>query len=241
MNEFHVSQPETNKEINMTNTAAIKVTFSSTDAVITIEKDKLEARRLWYSKKETSSMRREYMVLSKHFNRLTQQQHYKKEDLIGLEDAKVTKERWSKRKLALQSILLEQAIHRALKLDDPTKIATIAEGYSKQACTQALQRAKNISPTLDDDSISSLVSEISAAEIIKNSSTASTKQLKPTETPPPDITFRRAPKAVAPNCYVDLKGELPQPANHKDLQRKELDDTLRFARLAASRVRRTSE
>lgn len=136
----------TNRQIDTLHCRRV-VTFCDTITLIPTRKDQTTTTplsQLWYSKKESSCMRRECAVFSKHYKRLCERASFNQDELLGLEDATLSRQRISLRKLTVQSILLQQGIHRALHVEDSTKIAAMMKAYSAPSREQALERARKL-------------------------------------------------------------------------------------------------
>lgn len=116
-----------------------RVKFASVVVQIVLEE---ESHRLpsetWYTKQEESNFQRELKALTKHFNTMA---HRPDAELVGLEDARTSKARSSQRKFHLQSVLLQQDIHRATRVEDADAIASLSRSYSKASIQKALERA----------------------------------------------------------------------------------------------------
>lgn len=89
-------------------------------------------------------MKRECAVLSKHYKLLAERVRSNPEELLGLEEAAVMRQRSSKRKMTVQSILLQQEIHKACKINDLSKIANMSASYSNPARREAFARATRL-------------------------------------------------------------------------------------------------
>ena len=116
-----------------------RVKFASVVVQIELEENHRPLpSEIWYTKQEVSNFQREWKTLTKHYHSLAKRQDA---ELLGLEDAKTNNARSSQRKFHLQSVLLQQDIHRAIRVEDADAIASLSRSYSKASIQQALERA----------------------------------------------------------------------------------------------------
>lgn len=118
-----------------------RVSFASTVRMIEPKKHTFDPTETWYTRQEASVFQRDWKLFTKHYIALTQRRGFDKLNLAGLEDIKTVKARSSKRKFHIQSVLLQQDIHRALQIEDAEAIASVSKSYSKATFEEALQRA----------------------------------------------------------------------------------------------------
>lgn len=97
--------------------------------------------QLWYSREELSCLRREFAVLSKHYKKLTSRQYFNQDELLGLEDADMSRTRSNTRKAVLKLVLFEQERQRSFDTVDPIQIAKMLASHSILAHQEALERA----------------------------------------------------------------------------------------------------
>lgn len=170
-------------------------------------------------------MRRECMVLSKYYKRLTDQEEFNSDELLGLEDIMVSRQRVSERKIMLQNILLQQEMYQAFIVkDSSTKIATISVSFSSLACEEALGRAARLRIETNEEQ-STIYSPLGA---IEHSSAAKKSKLPmashhQVRNAPPMISFAAAKAPVTVPNIVNFKEDPPTRIRSFERQQEQID------------------